>query len=95
MHWVSNNASCSNGMGIIVGWDPNSVRVTVISQFSQLLNLYAESVNSQHRFFCSFIYAHVRASSRKELWKDLVFHSLLVKDKPWLLMGDLNVILDP
>ncbi|GJT77731.1 putative RNA-directed DNA polymerase [Tanacetum coccineum] len=56
---VANNASCSNGTGIIVGWDPNSVRVMVISQSSQLMNL------------------------------------LLIKDKPWLLMGDFNVILDP
>nr|GEZ90742.1 hypothetical protein [Tanacetum cinerariifolium] len=34
-NWVSNNASCSNGTGIIVGWDPNSIRVMVISQSAQ------------------------------------------------------------
>nr|GEZ62090.1 hypothetical protein [Tanacetum cinerariifolium] len=33
--WVSNNASRSNGTGIIVGWDPNSIRVMVISQSAQ------------------------------------------------------------
>ncbi|GJW75105.1 hypothetical protein Tco_0134475 [Tanacetum coccineum] len=93
--WVSNNASCSNGTGIIVVWDPNSVRVMVISQSLQLMNLFVESVDGLHRFYCSFVYAHVRASGRKVLWKELMCHSLVVKDEPWLLMGDFNVILDP
>ncbi|GKC43262.1 gamma interferon inducible lysosomal thiol reductase [Tanacetum coccineum] len=34
-NWVSNNASCSNGTGIIVGWDPSSVRVMVLSRLGQ------------------------------------------------------------
>ncbi|GKB50778.1 putative RNA-directed DNA polymerase, eukaryota, reverse transcriptase zinc-binding domain protein [Tanacetum coccineum] len=93
--WVSNNASCSNSMGIIFVWDPNSIRVMVISQSLQLMNLFIESVDGLHRFYCSFVYAHVRASGRKVLWKELMCHSLVVKDEPWLLMGDFNVILDP
>nr|GEZ01831.1 hypothetical protein [Tanacetum cinerariifolium] len=35
------------------------------------------------------------ASGRKDLWKELGCHSLVVKDEPWLLLGDFNVILDP
>ncbi|GJW47602.1 putative reverse transcriptase domain-containing protein [Tanacetum coccineum] len=65
INWVSNNASCSNGTGIIVWWDPNFIRVMVIT------------------------------SGRKALWRELGCHSLVVKDEPWLLMGDFNVILDP
>ncbi|GJV33899.1 RNA-directed DNA polymerase, eukaryota, reverse transcriptase zinc-binding domain protein [Tanacetum coccineum] len=87
--------SCSNGTGIIVGWDPNTVRVMVISQSAQVMNLFVESIDGQHRFYCSFVYAHVRASGRKPLWRELICHSLVVKDEPWLLMGDFNVILDP
>ncbi|GKB70529.1 putative RNA-directed DNA polymerase, eukaryota, reverse transcriptase zinc-binding domain protein, partial [Tanacetum coccineum] len=94
-NWVSNNVSCSDGMGIIVGWDPNTVRVMVISQSAQVMNLFVESINGHHRFYCSFVYAHVRASGRKPLWRKLICHSLVVKDEPWLLMGDFNVILDP
>nr|GFB38898.1 hypothetical protein [Tanacetum cinerariifolium] len=37
----------------------------------------------------------LRASGRKDLWKELGCHNLVVKDEPWLLMGDFNVILDP
>nr|GFA02851.1 hypothetical protein [Tanacetum cinerariifolium] len=75
-NWVFNNSSCSNGTGIIMGWDPNSIRVMVISQFAQVMSLFVDSVNGQHRFFCSFIYAHVRASGRKDLWKELGCYSL-------------------
>nr|GEU87601.1 hypothetical protein [Tanacetum cinerariifolium] len=93
--WVSNNASCSNGTRIIVGWDTNSIGVMVISQSTQLMNLFVESIDGHHRFYCSFFYAYVRASGRKPLWRELIFHSLVVKDEPWVLMGDINVILDP
>ncbi|GJW44992.1 RNA-directed DNA polymerase, eukaryota, reverse transcriptase zinc-binding domain protein [Tanacetum coccineum] len=81
--------------GIIMGWDPNSVRVMVLSQSTQLMNLFVETVDGHYSFYCSFIYAHVRTSGRKVLWKDLICHSLMVKEEPWLLMGDFNVILDP
>ncbi|GKA50944.1 RNA-directed DNA polymerase, eukaryota, reverse transcriptase zinc-binding domain protein [Tanacetum coccineum] len=32
---------------------------------------------------------------RKAIWKDLIKHSLVVKDAPWALLGDFNVILEP
>ncbi|GKB51608.1 RNA-directed DNA polymerase, eukaryota, reverse transcriptase zinc-binding domain protein [Tanacetum coccineum] len=67
----------------------------VISQSAQVMNLFVESIDGHHRFYCSFVYAHVRTSGRKPLWRELICHSLVVKDEPWLLMGDFNVILDP
>ncbi|GKB19463.1 RNA-directed DNA polymerase, eukaryota, reverse transcriptase zinc-binding domain protein [Tanacetum coccineum] len=94
-HWISNNDVCVNGTGIVVGWDPQSVRVMVLNQTSQLMNLFVETMNGQQSFFCSFVYAHIRSSSRKSLWRVLVLHSLVVKDRPWALLGDFNVILDP
>ncbi|GJX20776.1 RNA-directed DNA polymerase, eukaryota, reverse transcriptase zinc-binding domain protein, partial [Tanacetum coccineum] len=66
-HWVSNNDVCVNGTGIIIGWDSQSVRVMVLSQTSQLMNLFVETMNGQQSFFCSFVYAHIRSSGRKSL----------------------------
>ncbi|GJX73580.1 reverse transcriptase domain-containing protein [Tanacetum coccineum] len=37
----------------------------------------------------------VKVIGRKELWRDLCKHSVAVKDFPWVLMGDFNIILDP
>ncbi|GJT93774.1 hypothetical protein Tco_1082619 [Tanacetum coccineum] len=37
----------------------------------------------------------ILSSGRNSLWKDLCIYSIMVKDMPWLLMGDFNVIKDP
>lgn len=46
--------------------------------------------------FCSFIYASNYVEERKELWEDLRNHqdSPLFRDKPWLILGDFNEIID-
>ncbi|GKB62983.1 putative RNA-directed DNA polymerase [Tanacetum coccineum] len=93
--WMSNAMACEGGTGIIIGWDPFAVRVMLHSQSSQLMNAFIETVNGSHKFFCSFVYAHVNCNGRKELWKDLIKHSLAVKDSLWVLMGDFNIILEP
>ncbi|GJV27544.1 putative RNA-directed DNA polymerase [Tanacetum coccineum] len=80
---------------IVVGWDPNAVRIVIHSQSAQVMNLFVEAVNGHQRFFCSFIYAHVKSSGRKALWRDLIVHSLAVNDNPWTLLGDFNIILEP
>lgn len=65
--WMSNAAMCEGGTGIVIGWDPNAIRIMLHSQSSQLMNVFVESVNGKHKFFCSFIYANVKSSGRKTL----------------------------
>ncbi|GKD46608.1 RNA-directed DNA polymerase, eukaryota, reverse transcriptase zinc-binding domain protein, partial [Tanacetum coccineum] len=67
----------------------------IYSKSSQMTNLFVEAVNGHQKFFCTFIYAHVKSIGRKTLWRDLEIHSLVVKDAPWCLLGDFNIILDP
>ncbi|KAL2937548.1 Phosphoadenosine phosphosulfate reductase [Bienertia sinuspersici] len=44
-------------------------------------------------FFCTFIYAYNEAKDREVLWRDL--RSIRQKmDGPWLLMGDLNCVMN-
>ncbi|GJZ09506.1 RNA-directed DNA polymerase, eukaryota, reverse transcriptase zinc-binding domain protein [Tanacetum coccineum] len=92
---VSNSDACAIGTGIIVGWDPNSVRVMVLNHLSQLMNVLIETVNGHHLFFCTFVYAQGTIVGRRTLWKDLVIHSRVVKDSHWVLLRDFNCILDP
>ncbi|PWA73621.1 hypothetical protein CTI12_AA263590 [Artemisia annua] len=72
--WMSNAYECAGGTNIIVGWDPNAVRVMLHSQTAQLMNVFVESINGHHKFFCSFVYAHIKVNGRKSLWKDLCIH---------------------
>jgi len=50
----------------------------------------------EEEFFCSFIYASNFVEERKILWEDIRNHhdSPLFRNKPWMLCGDFNEILD-
>ncbi|GKA97932.1 RNA-directed DNA polymerase, eukaryota, reverse transcriptase zinc-binding domain protein [Tanacetum coccineum] len=45
-HWISNNDVCVNRTGIVVGWDPQSVRVMVLSDFNVILDPSERSAGS-------------------------------------------------
>lgn len=93
--WISNSSSCDGGTGIVVGWDANVVRIMLHSQTSQLMNVFVEAINGNQKFFCTFVYAHYKEIGRKLLWQDLSKHCVAIKDAPWVLLGDFNVILEP
>nr|GEV67078.1 hypothetical protein [Tanacetum cinerariifolium] len=44
--------------------------------------------------YCSFIYAGNKTIERRTLWADLDLHKYVVRDFPWVLMGDFNVSLN-
>ncbi|GAV81031.1 Exo_endo_phos domain-containing protein [Cephalotus follicularis] len=39
----------------------------------------------------SFVYGLCDYRSRRDLWKDLIFHTQLASSVPWLILGDFNV----
>nr|GEY32249.1 RNA-directed DNA polymerase, eukaryota, reverse transcriptase zinc-binding domain protein [Tanacetum cinerariifolium] len=59
------------------------------------MNIFVEAINGNQKFLCSFVYAYYKEFCRKALWNDLIKHSLVVKDAPWALLGEFNVILKP
>lgn len=73
----------------------HNVRVTPIYKTSQMItcSIYIEG---RKEFFVSFIYASNFAVERKTLWNDIKHHhvSPLLRDKPWLICGDFNEILE-
>ncbi|GJS63303.1 zinc knuckle CX2CX4HX4C containing protein [Tanacetum coccineum] len=44
--------------------------------------------------FCSFIYADNYYMDRRALWSNLVGHAGLMRNKPWVLLGDFNAALN-
>ncbi|GJU84137.1 putative reverse transcriptase domain-containing protein [Tanacetum coccineum] len=50
--------------------------------------------NSKH-ILCTFVYATNGAKERRELWKDLQIHKRIVSNQAWIIMGDMNVTLNP
>ncbi|GJY52481.1 putative reverse transcriptase domain-containing protein [Tanacetum coccineum] len=91
--WISNNACCSGGTRIIVGWDPNCVNVMVMEQSAQVIHCYVEPLNGDNFFYCSFIY-HVHTIERS-LWRSLQKYKRSIQDEPWVILGDFNATLDP
>ncbi|GJS24848.1 hypothetical protein Tco_0453480 [Tanacetum coccineum] len=45
-------------------------------------------------FFCSIIYVDNYYVSQRALWHNLVGHASLMRDKPWVLLGDFNAALN-
>lgn len=54
--------------------------------------LYIEPQNGQVAFYGTFVYAFNDASSRKDLWRNLV--QIHVMQNAWVWMGDFNSVLN-
>ncbi|KAJ9535293.1 hypothetical protein OSB04_un001605 [Centaurea solstitialis] len=93
--WVSNNAVCLGRTRILIGWDPNVVKLEVFEVFEQVIHGCFYHVGSNRRIFCSMVYAANDVVSRRLLWDQLREFSLLVKKEDWVILGDFNVSLNP
>ncbi|GJZ89174.1 hypothetical protein Tco_0660956, partial [Tanacetum coccineum] len=89
------NASSCKVYVLLYGGITKVFRVFFIGQRPQIMNVFVEAINGNQKKFCSFVYGHYKEYVRKSLWKDLSLHFLVVKNAPWVLLGDFNVILEP
>ncbi|CAA7032184.1 unnamed protein product [Microthlaspi erraticum] len=80
---------------IWVVWRSN-VRVTPFFKSGQMITCSIKIEGNDDEFFCSFVYASNFVDERKELWSDIRDHydSPILRNKPWLIFGDFNEILD-
>ncbi|XP_021979685.1 uncharacterized protein LOC110875793 [Helianthus annuus] len=88
--WTSNGALCNKGTRIIVGWNPLVFDVMVLFQSDQVMHLQLFFKHEKKMLFCSIIYAANYYISRRELWNHLVLHKALVRNDPWVMLGDFN-----
>ncbi|GJU44012.1 RNA-directed DNA polymerase, eukaryota, reverse transcriptase zinc-binding domain protein [Tanacetum coccineum] len=62
-----------------------------------LMGVFVRKVNiraDNKSLFCSIIYADNYYVSRRALWNNLVGHAALMRDKPWVLLGDFKAALN-
>ncbi|PWA66526.1 RNA-directed DNA polymerase, eukaryota, Reverse transcriptase zinc-binding domain protein [Artemisia annua] len=82
------------GCRIMVGWDTDKVKCTLVHCTEQTMFYYIEAIYSNVKFYCTFIYAANSGRNRKDLWYDLNIYKQLTNFEAWVLMGDVNVSLN-
>ncbi|XP_022040503.2 uncharacterized protein LOC110943055 [Helianthus annuus] len=93
-NWTSNGSACSRGTRIILGWNADNIDVMVIAQTDQIMHTQVMFKATKKVVFCSLVYAENKYQDRRVLWEDICKHKALCHDKPWVVMGDFNSVLN-
>ncbi|PWA55600.1 RNA-directed DNA polymerase, eukaryota, Reverse transcriptase zinc-binding domain protein [Artemisia annua] len=91
--WTSNGSLCDKGSHIILGWDDAVIDVLLMSQTNQVMHVQVNVKADNKAFFVSFVYANNYYIDQRVLWHELEVHGSLMRDKPWVLLGDFNASL--
>ncbi|GJU94462.1 hypothetical protein Tco_1319218 [Tanacetum coccineum] len=70
------------------------VDLVVLSKSSQAMHVQIRHKSTNSILHCSFIYAGNLPTVRRRLWTELNVHKHVVKNKPWIIMGDFNFALN-
>ncbi|GKD23066.1 RNA-directed DNA polymerase, eukaryota, reverse transcriptase zinc-binding domain protein [Tanacetum coccineum] len=92
--WTSNGSLCDKGSRIILGWNDDIVDVMVMAQTNQVMHVQVNMRVDNKTLFCSFVYADNYYIDRRVLWNNLVRHAGLMRNRPWVLLGDFNAALN-
>ncbi|GJZ55587.1 RNA-directed DNA polymerase, eukaryota, reverse transcriptase zinc-binding domain protein [Tanacetum coccineum] len=93
-NWFTNMRYCNKGCRIMVGWNEDEVRLSVIHMARQFFLVHVET-RKNVKMYGTFIYASNRGMERKELWKNLDIYRRIIGKETWFLNGDMNVTLAP
>lgn len=91
--WATNSTECNKGCRIAVGWESEFVEATLLSSIGQVMHFEVKIFNDKRKFFVSFIYGDNDAKDRFKLWDSLIDHMAVTSSKPWVILGDFNVIM--
>nr|GEU31439.1 hypothetical protein [Tanacetum cinerariifolium] len=92
--WISNVTLCNKGCRIILGWNKDIADVLLITQSNQVVHTRVVHKADNKFLYYSFIYAGNKAIERHTLWADLELHKHVVRDSPWVIMGNFNMALN-
>lgn len=88
--WTANGNLCSKDSRIILGWNDDVVDVMVMAQTTQAMHVQINIPTDNKTLFFSFIYADKYYIDRRTLGSYLNTHAYLMRDMPWVLLGDFN-----
>jgi exonuclease III len=94
-HWVSNVGVSDHGARIILAWDSNLMDVMVLEWHAQFLHCQILLRDGSLSFFLTIVYGANQGVDRRLLWSGLRKFRAINGPKPWVLMGDFNVMLFP
>lgn len=83
----------AKGCRIAVGWDPLVMNARLIHQSDQCMHFEVKMIKDNKMLIVSIIYGENTPGNRKSLWHNLINHKQLFSGKPWVLMGDFNIVL--
>ncbi|GJT49873.1 putative reverse transcriptase domain-containing protein [Tanacetum coccineum] len=92
--WTSNGSLCSKGSRIILGWNDDLVDVMIMAQTKPVMGVQVNTSADHKTLFCSFVYADNYYIDRRVLWSNLVGYAGLMRNRPWVLLGDFNAALN-
>nr|GEW90939.1 hypothetical protein [Tanacetum cinerariifolium] len=92
-----NTTACDDvSNGSVIVFLVIGVRLLTVPLVPVVMHYFVDPVNGDPPgLFCSFVYAFVHTVDRRCLWNSLSIFKGIVKDKPWTILGDFNVCLDP
>ncbi|GJZ07559.1 RNA-directed DNA polymerase, eukaryota, reverse transcriptase zinc-binding domain protein [Tanacetum coccineum] len=83
------------GCRIMIGWNSEHVNVSLVHCAKQSMLCKIMTDNGNTKILYTFIYDVNGAKERRELWKDLMIHKRIANNQAWIMMGDMNVTLNP
>ncbi|XP_056688579.1 uncharacterized protein [Spinacia oleracea] len=89
----ANNYSCSDKGRIWLGWNPDSVSLTIEQVDEQFIHCSVPNIHGDFEFFFTAIYGLHTIDTRRALWRELGNVNSKVGSWPWMLSGDFNTIL--
>lgn len=90
--WVHSYTFSPKGR-IWVGWLSSEISVDIIEIAEQLIHLKITSKQNLMVFYCTVVYGLHTVEDRKSLWVQLMNLADELKDVPWIISGDFNVVL--
>ncbi|GKC14605.1 RNA-directed DNA polymerase, eukaryota, reverse transcriptase zinc-binding domain protein, partial [Tanacetum coccineum] len=88
------SVAASGGCRIVIGWNPDVVKLLVINTSRQHMLCLIESIHNHKKIYFSFVYASNFGMERRGLWKELHMPKICTSGTPRVLMGDFNVTLN-
>jgi hypothetical protein len=77
---------------IWISWKKSMFEVTVLDKSHQSINCVIKAIKDNLCWCHSFIYGDNKGMDRKLLWNNLVSMKAKVKNQPWMICGDFNVV---